>query len=536
MSSGTLQTSRRGILAGGAATAALALAGSPLQAASALFGRVIEEKTIDGARGLAGVQVSNGREIAVTDRSGHWHLPARPGEHVFVIKPDDYAWPVAVDSPLTCAHTITGSHHPTSYDFVLRRKPEPRKFDVALLADTQPQSELEVGYLRDSVLPAVIESGAAFAINHGDVVFDRPDLYPRYFDLIASTGMPWLHCPGNHDMDHGPPHASFETWKRTFGPCHTAFHFGGATFILLNNVERLPASQLTPGGYNYRGAFGRDQLTFVQAVLAALPPERLVVISMHIPLVSADGSNEPASVTADRVALLSLLSGRPNTLSLAGHTHTTEHHDLGAMDGFTGPGRHHHHVLTAACGSWWSGPYDSSLQPVALSSDGTPRGLHVLEIDRHTYKTRYVAVANSGHPQMRLTLDGCELDGGNRSSETRVRRGGALASDECSRTVLAINVFDGGPRTRVTCSLRRAGDYLVDRLQPRRQLVHDTTAIETFLRHRDVVKPWVEVGACSHLWHAPLPALGAGSYVASVEAVDPYGRKHTSSLIFEVVA
>jgi hypothetical protein len=274
MSSGTLETSRRGVLAGGAATAALTLVGSSLQAAPTLFGRVIEEKTTGGARGLAGVQVSNGREIAVTDREGHWHLPARPGEHVFVIKPDDCTWPVAVDSRLTSAHVITTSHRRPSYDFVLRRQPESRKFDVVLLADTQPQSEIEVGYLRDSVLPAVIESGAAFAINHGDVVFDRPDIYPRYLDLIASTGMPWLHCPGNHDMDHGPPHACFETWKRTFGPCHTAFHFGGATFILLNNVERLPADRLTSGGYNYRGAFGRDQLTFVEAVLAVLPPER----------------------------------------------------------------------------------------------------------------------------------------------------------------------------------------------------------------------------------------------------------------------
>src|SRR5688572_21439677 len=110
MSFGTLETSRRGLLTGGAATAALALTGSSAQAVPALFGRVIEERSTGGARGLPGVQVSNGREIAVTDREGHWHLPARPGEHIFVIKPDDFAFPVAVDSRLTCAHAITASH------------------------------------------------------------------------------------------------------------------------------------------------------------------------------------------------------------------------------------------------------------------------------------------------------------------------------------------------------------------------------------------------------------------------------------------
>jgi hypothetical protein len=137
---------------------------------------------------------------------------------------------------------------------------------------------------------------------------------------------------------------------------------------------------------------------------------------------------------------------------------------------------------------------------------------------------------------MRLTLEVCERDGGSESRQTLVRRSGALAIDECSRTVIAINVFDGGPRTHVTCFLRGAGDNRVDQLQLRREVAPDTTAVETFLRHRDVVKPWVEVVACTHLWHAPLPALGTGSYVASVEVVDPYGRRHTSSLIFEVAA
>jgi hypothetical protein len=38
---------------------------------------------------------------------------------------------------------------------------------TALLADTQPQSLEELGYLRDSVMPGVMEN-AAFAINHDD--------------------------------------------------------------------------------------------------------------------------------------------------------------------------------------------------------------------------------------------------------------------------------------------------------------------------------------------------------------------------------
>ncbi len=265
MSPFTLEMSRRDILAGGAAAAgAFGLGASTVPCATELAGNVYEELPGGERRGLAGAQVTNGLDIALSDREGRWRLPVRLGEHVFVIKPDDFAWPVALDSALADAHEIGGSPARPNHDFLLRRKPEPRRFDVALLADTQPESEIELGYLRDSVLPAVIETRPAFAINHGDIVSDRPDLYSRYRRLIASAGFPWHHCPGNHDMDHGPAATCFETWKRTFGPCHSAFHYGGATFILLNNVERPPDGKLTPAGYNYRGAIGAAQLAWVR--------------------------------------------------------------------------------------------------------------------------------------------------------------------------------------------------------------------------------------------------------------------------------
>ncbi len=266
-----------------------------------------------------------------------------------------------------------------------------------------------------------------------------------------------------------------------------------------------------------------------------MPRDRLVVVSMHIPLITADGSVEPASLTADHAALLGLLSGRPNTLSLAGHMHTTEHHYLGAAHGFSGPGTHHHHVLTAACGSWWSGPFDSASQPVAMSTDGTPKGFHVLEIDGQAYKTRYVPVGHTGHPQLRLTLDGCEF-ANDASASQRVRRSGSLTVDECCNTDLTVNVFDDGPRTTVTGSIARAGASQATNLTLERKAAADVTAASTFLRHRDVVKPWVTATACTHLWCAALPQLPVGTYVATVQVVDQYGAMHTSSLVFEISA
>jgi hypothetical protein len=48
---------------------------------------------------------------------------------------------------------------------------------------------------------------------------------------------------------------------------------------------------------------------------------------------------------------LNLRCGRPNTISLSGHTHRTEHHYFRVNGGFEGSTPHHHYVMTAVSGS-----------------------------------------------------------------------------------------------------------------------------------------------------------------------------------------
>ena len=63
---------------------------------------------------------------------------------------------------------------------------------------------------------------------------------------------------------------------------------------------------------------------------------------MHIPLMNYQNATA-GDATVDRQALLTLLSGRPHTVSFAGHMHLTEHHYFGAREGFYGAVPHHHH-------------------------------------------------------------------------------------------------------------------------------------------------------------------------------------------------
>lgn len=553
MDSSQLQPTRRDVLSSALlAGVALSLSASATDQPRYAFGSVFHDQSRTGQRtaddsGIAGVLVSNGRDVVRTASDGSWRLPVRPGDTVFMIKPPQWEPPRGANglpafsyclgtiefsgerpelSPITAAHRET--HGPI--DFALRPVHEPSKFDALLITDTQPQSERELDYLRDGVLAALAGSPVAFAINHGDVVFDDLSLYPRYLRLLAATGLTWHHCPGNHDMDgdRDGMQCAFRTWNRVFGPSHHAFQFGPAMFIVLNNVEPLPAGNLTGSGHSYRGRIGHDQLTFLANLLAHVPRDQLVVLSMHIPLTSYESPNDPAETTIDRDALLTLLSGRPHTLSFSGHTHTTEHHYLGPAHGFAGPGLHHHHVLTAACGSWWSGPFDQYGRPFSDSRDGTPKGFHILSVDGNRYTTRFVSAGAPGGPGARVLV-----------TSRGTRDGSAPDWAVCSvpdvaQSILIANVFDGGPRTKVS--------YEIEGVTPapvpmQRQSMCDPFIVDMYRQHKRDLKPWVEAGASSHIWRASLPkSLIQNAYRLKVLVEDEYGRSESISAVLEVSA
>jgi hypothetical protein len=535
--------SRRQVIAGASASAlALGTGSGFAQTATIASGTVFEDtrgtgrRRVDDRR-LAGVLVSNGRDVVPTDAHGRWQLPVEPGDSVFVIKPPHWTTPHDANGlpRFSYLHQPEGSTGPArfpgvaptgalpqSIDFSLVRREESTHFQAALVSDTQPENDTELGYLRDDIIAPLIGSDLAFAINHGDVVADDLALYPRYLELLGATGLDWHHCPGNHDLnlDAAEDALARETWKRVFGPRHYAFQHGLATFVLLDNIHYHGRHA---DGARYAGRIGQQQLQFVRNLLQHVPRDHLVVLSMHIPLVCHDAQASPGNSTADASALLALLSGRPHTVSFSGHMHTTEHHYLGVDASFARAAPHHHHVLTAACGSWWCGPRDGRGIPSADSIDGTPNGLHVLSVDGNTYATRFMPAASKGAAQMRVMI--CAPDGG---------RVGTIPADRAHECEIVANVFDGGPRTVVTCEIAGSGTGPVPMERVARR---DPLATELLTRPDAVRKAWVEAVPSTHVWSMRVPgALRPGANRATIRATDEYGRHHVAHAILEISA
>src|SRR5262249_19749816 len=149
-------------------------------------GTVFEDRRGMGLRrtgdpGVAGVLVSNGRDVARTDADGRWSLPVFDGDSLFVIKPPGWITPIGptgipcfsyLHQPHGTPATEATRHRgvaptgplPASIDFPLQRQHENPRFEALLLADPQPGNDRELAFLRDDIVAATLPIGAALAI------------------------------------------------------------------------------------------------------------------------------------------------------------------------------------------------------------------------------------------------------------------------------------------------------------------------------------------------------------------------------------
>jgi hypothetical protein len=528
------------------------------QANETATGRVFEDLNYNdtwepGEPGIAGVRVSNGVDVVVTDGDGDYQLDVPDEAVIFITKPSGYATPVNADQlpQFYYIHQPNGSPQglrylgieptgplPEAINFPLQKHFEPTSFEAILLADTQPQTEVEVDFIRDDVIAELIGTNASFGMTMGDILFDEMSLFPRFNALVGKVGIPWYNVPGNHEINllaDNDQH-SLETFKRYFGPPYYAFEYAEALFVVLDNIEYQGNGESDPGDVRGSGGyianFGKRQLAWLKQELEHIPKDRLVFLGMHAPLATYlnDGS---AGNTADRGELFKLLAGRPNLYAVAGHTHTTEHHYFGKDDGFRGPGELHHHVLATVSGSWWSGPFDPRGIPTADQRDGTPNGYHVLAVDGADLNIRYKAAGQSADYQMRIMFDvvhhGLGKDG-MRDFRNGELFDGRFGEDQVPAAEILVNLFDGGPKSVVEFSVE-GGDYL-----PMRRVTRpDPYMLEVFARNPQTKKSWLQATPSSHIFSADVPDdIKAGTYTVAVRAQDEFGRSHHGHAILEI--
>lgn len=399
----------------------------------------MNSKLDDGERGLPGVKVSNGRDLAITDARGGYRLPVLSDMSVFVVQPS--GWRVPTDEnfipQFSYEHKPAGSPKPLRYgglaptgplpaaiNFPLARSDVDDTFRCAVLGDVQAATNMEIGYARDSIVRELLDRedrpDCIFAL--GDLVNDDLDLVPRLADVLGQAGIPQWWVPGNHDYDSDADRDtdSTDTWRREYGPANYAFELGQVLFIALDNVV-YPCGKVDDEEFGrdfcgddprktYNGRFTADQLTFVRNVVKATNPGKLIVVGHHIPLVGFDNRESWQHQTDNPGALYRILEGR-KALDLSGHSHSLE--NLAPGDSFLGWARwtgvgsipFRHVVAGAVAGAWWGGDLDIAGIPMSIQGDGAPRGYIDMAVRGTDYTLDYLASGLPADKAMWLSMN-----------------------------------------------------------------------------------------------------------------------------------
>lgn len=197
-----------------------------------LSGRVIAEES---GRGLAGIRVTNGSEVVLTDAEGRYRLPRHPGlrtRFVSVVVPGDrgcekYYRPVAEGGG----------------DFMLAPRQVGKSFTFIQVSDTETVKHER--HLKE-IMAYARNTGAAFIVHTGDLSgkankkkMKLDPNNPIWQNGIAfhaeklnskTAGRPVRYTIGNHDMrgSYGE-----QGWESHFGPVVYAFEVGDTLFVAL---------------------------------------------------------------------------------------------------------------------------------------------------------------------------------------------------------------------------------------------------------------------------------------------------------------
>lgn len=505
--------------------ASLLLAFSPFAAAQSpcFAGKVFDDANGDGVQGvdeagIGGVLVSDGRHLVRTDAQGYYVLPVTDAAVVSIIKPAGWqpgkradglpdTWRHRDDLTAIDGHDLPPMPRPAQCrGFALQRQTlAPATLTSLLFADSQTTDMTEVGYYAaDIIEPLIGNHRAHLGLTLGDITNDDMGLYPALTAQTTRLGVPWLHIPGNHDMDMDATSDAdaLASFQRALGPDTFAWEEPQAVFIGLDDIIAQPGQRPA-----YIGGLREDQFAFLEQYLATLDDSRLVVIGLHMPLF--DGKFR----AADRQRLFDLLARFPKRLVLSAHTHTQQHRHWGAAEGWKGLGSLHEYNVGAACGAFWSGVNDADGIPVTTMADGTPNGYGLLHVAGDGgYTLEYRAARAAADAQMHLHAP-------------KVLRQGAYPA-----WGLYANVWVGQDDTVVEFRVDGGAWQPMKRVdKPDPALLAENAADDLAERLRSYDRS-PEAEPSTHLWRAALPTkLDVGEHHVEVRARLPAGEYSAST-------
>jgi hypothetical protein len=434
---------------------------------------LLNGKVHEDGKGIAGVAVTDGINVTLTDAKGSYSLASNAtATFVYISIPRGYTF--NHQKGITRFYQkIEPQKGRFKADFALQKLGvDDTKHNFIVWADPQIQNKEDAAQLNAQSAPdtrQLVNSYGKNALFHGigcgDLVWDHFELFEDYKAAVEKTGIPFFQVIGNHDLDLDArtDDYSSDTFKKLFGPSYYSFNRGEVHYVVLDDVFFLGTSK------KYIGYIPEHQFAWLEQDLATVKPGATVVVSVHIPVYTGaqrrnKAAEEPiGGVVSNRKELYRILKPYKAHI-MSGHTHFNEK----VFEGNTTE-----HVHGTVCGAWWTGP---------ICYDGTPSGYGVYEVNGSDIQWYHKSVGKPKDHQFRFYATGTIAD----------------KPDTC-----AVNVWNWDPQWKV--------EWLEDGKamgEMKREIALDPLSVEL---HAGTEKParraWVDPVLTDHMFFAqPSPS------------------------------
>lgn len=497
----------------------------------------------------AGVSVSDGFRVAVTDANGYYRLDTCSDTwYIYFSYPSNAVIKKnAMGTPDFFKRYVAGV---SRYDFTLEKCAVEDEFALFALADPQahyaarsPQKTADTQRFLNESVPAVNSQIAAskipcYGVTLGDIVYSEGSRNSNAgMNTMAShfgkINMPVFQTMGNHDYTYFYTNSPLTTdatsstlnlkaqraFETAFGPINHSFNRGNVHVVCMKNI--IYESTTDASSDHYHGGFLNDQYEWLRQDLANVPKSMKVILCVHIPIVSSTDGDNVANV-------MNLLKQYTASEVFSGHTHYYRYSSSTASSGLK------EHIHSAVCGQWWWSK---------IEGDGCPNGYTVYDIKGTAIKDAYFIGVNdrmnTRDYQMRL-YRGNILTGGKY----------AYFQSPYNYNDLLINVFSGDSRWSVKVYVNGVYAGTAKVMSHKKETFSSVTAGQTYTPSTSSSQDWwaiaYHIGVCKrgtsstsyytanyHMFKYTLGSGVSASDRISVEATDPYGNVYTSSDIIE---
>ncbi len=366
-------------------------------------------------KGLKDVVVSDGFEVAVTDKNGVYYLPSqKKGKYVFVSIPGNYEVGVEEEnSPLFFNRLTQPVSTVEIKDFELFPVQNDDHVmmvlgDMHLANRNNDIKQFQNDFLRDvnqSIREYENTGKKVYALTLGDMTWDtywysKDYALPDYLREKKKIGAPVFHTMGNHDND---PNYSYNDWqaeeryRNVIGPTYYSFNIGKAHYVVLDNTEYInDVDNDNPRSYNAK--IVQEQIDWLKKDLAMISDKSApLIIAMHIqlnsnPSLNANGQEMTSWRLDDPNKFLDVLNGFSNVHLLTAHTHMNYNIQTSStvME----------HNIAAVCATWWWTGKDGYAGN-HICKDGSPGGYDIWEVEGTNLKWCYKGIGHNKDYQFR---------------------------------------------------------------------------------------------------------------------------------------